>query len=329
MRRREFITFLVGAAIAWPLTVRAQQPGRMRRVGVLMHYAESDPDAQARFAALLQGLQQLGWTDGRNVRIETRWTAGDAGLIRKSVTELVAVAPDVIFAAGSPAVGLLLQATRTIPIVFVGVVDPVGAGFVASMARPGGNATGFIQFEYGMSGKWLELLKEIAPGVTRVAVIWDPVIAAGSGQLSAILSVAPSFGVEISPINVRDADEIERTLETFARQSNGGLIVTGSGQALVHREFIITLAARHRLPAVYFQHAFVPNGGLISYGIDLVGHFRSAAPYVDRIIRGEKPANLPVQAPVKYELAINLKTAKALGLTVPPTLPSRADEVIE
>ena len=315
--------------LAWPLAARAQQPERMRRIGVLMSLAADDPEAQARIAAFLQGLQQLGWTDGRNVRIDTRWGAGDADDIRKYAAELVALAPDVILATGAAAVGPLLQATRTVPIVFVNVADPVGAGFVDSLARPGGNATGFILFEYGMSAKWLELLKQIAPGVTRAAVIRDPAIAAGIGQFGAIQSVAPSVGVEVSPVNVRDAGEIERAVTAFARSSNGGLIVTGSALAVVHRDLIITLAARHKLPAVYFQRFFVTGGGLISYGPDIIDQYRRAAGYVDRILKGEKPADLPVQAPTKYELVINLKTAKALGLDVPPSLLARADEVIE
>ena len=271
----------------------------------------------------------MGWTDGRNVRIDIRWGAGDADRIRKYAAELVALAPDVILATGSAAVGPLLQATRTVPIVFVHVADPVGAGFVESLARPGGNATGFTTFEYGMSGKWLELLKEIAPGVTRAAVLRDPAIAAGIGQFGAIQSVAPSLGVEVSPVDVRDAGEIERAVAAFARAPNGGLIVTASALAIVHRDLIITLAARHKLPAVYFARYFVTGGGLISYGPDLVDQYRRAAGYVDRILKGEKPADLPVQAPTKYELVINLKTAKALGLDVPPTLLARADEVIE
>jgi putative tryptophan/tyrosine transport system substrate-binding protein len=288
-----------------------------------------DAEGQARLAAFLQGLQQLGWTDGRNVRIDTRWAVGDADRGRKYAAELVALAPDVILAAGTAAVGPLLQATRTVPIVFVIVLDPVGAGFVDSLARPGGNATGFINFEYSIGAKWLELLKEIAPGVTRAAVLRDPAITAGIGQFGAIQSVAPSLGVEVSPVNVRDAGEIERAVAAFARSSNGGLIVTGSALAVVHRDLIITLAARHKLPAVYFLRTFVADGGLISYGPDYLDQFRRAASYVDRILKGEKPADLPVQAPNKYELVINLKTAKVLGLTVPPTLLTRADEVIE
>ena len=296
MKRREFITLLGGAAAAWPLAARAQQPERMRRIGVLMSLAADDPEGQARVAAFLQGLQQLGWTDGRNVRIDTRWGAGDADRSRKYAAELVALAPDVILASGGSAVGPLLQATRTVPIVFTQTPDPVGAGFVASLARPGGNATGFTMFEYGMSGKWLELLKQIAPGVTRAAVLRDPAIPAGIGQFGAIQAVAPSFGVEVSPIDVRDAAEIERAIAAFARGSNGGLIVTSSGLAPVHRDLIITLAARHRLPAVYSYRYFVTDGGLISYGPDSIDPYRRAAGYVDRILKGEKPADLPVQA---------------------------------
>jgi ABC-type uncharacterized transport system substrate-binding protein len=328
MKRRQFILALGGAA-AWPLAARAQQPERMRRIGVLMDFPADDPESQARIAAFLQGLQASGWSVGRNARIDYRWSAGDADRMRKYATELVALAPDIILASGSPAVGALQQATRTVPIVFASVADPVGAGFVASLARPGGNATGFMLLEYGMSAKWLELLKEIAPNVTRAVVIRDPTLASGSGQLGAIQAVAPSFGVELTPVGVRDADEIERGVATFARSSNGGLIVTASNVATLHRDLIVTLAARHRFPAVYSNRLFVTGGGLISYSPDRIDQFRRAAAYVDRILKGEKPADLPVQAPTKYELAINLKTAKALGLEVPPTLLARADEVIE
>jgi putative ABC transport system substrate-binding protein len=329
MKRREFITLLGGAAAGWPLGARAQQAERMRRIGVLMPSAADDPEYQARMTAFLQGLGQLGWTSGRNVRIDTRWAAADADRIRKYAAELVALAPEVILAPGSATVGPLLQATRTIPIVFATVPDPVGAGFVESLARPGGNATGFIAFEYGLGAKWLELLKQIAPGVTRAAVLRDPAEASGTGQFGAIQSVAPSFGVEVSPISVRDATEIERAVTSFARGSNGGLIVTGSALTAIHRALIVTLAARHRLPAVYPGRYHVTGGGLISYGPDRVDQYRQAAGYVDRILKGEKPADLPVQAPTKYELVINLKTAKALGLDVPPMLLARADEVIE
>jgi ABC-type uncharacterized transport system substrate-binding protein len=328
MRRRDFIT-LLGTAVAWPVAARAQQREQMRRIGVLMNLGSDDAEGQARNAAFLQGLQELGWTVGRNVRIEYRWGAGDAELFRRHGLELVALAPDVILAGGGAVVPSLLQATRTIPIVFTLTPDPVGAGFVESLARPGGNATGFTIFEYGISGKWLELLKEIAPHVTRAAVIRDPAIAAGLGLWGAIQSVAPSLGVELRPLGVRDAGEIERVVTAFARSSNGGLIVTGSSLATVHRELITTLAARYRLPAVYPQRSFVTVGGLISYGPDSIDPYRQAAGYVDRILKGEKPADLPVQAPTKYELVINLKTARALGLEVPPMLLARADEVIE
>jgi putative ABC transport system substrate-binding protein len=329
VKRRDFITLLGGAAAAWPLAAPAQQRERMRLIGVLMTTAADDPEGQARVAAFLQGLQQLGWTDGSNVRIDTRWTGGNADDIRRHAAELAALAPDVILAPGSATVAPLLQATRTVPIVFVHVPDPVGAGFVDSLARPGGNATGFTFLEYATSAKWLELLKEIAPGVKRAAVIRDPALTSGTGQFGAIQSAAPSLGVEVSPVNVRDAGEIERVVTAFARFSNGGLIVAAGALASVHRELIITLAARHKLPAVYWQRYFVTGGGLISYGPDLVDQYRRAASYVDRILKGAKPADLPVQAPTKYELVINLKTAKALGLEVPPTLLSRADEVIE
>jgi putative tryptophan/tyrosine transport system substrate-binding protein len=328
MKRREFITLLGGAAAAWPLAARAQ-PERMRRIGVLMNPGESDPEGQARFAAFLQGLQQLGWTDGRNVRIDTRWSPGDADDTRRHAIELVALAPDVILATGSATVASLLPVTHAVPIVFVLFPDPVGAGIVDSLARPGGNVTGFTSYEYGISGKWLELLKQIAPGVTRAAVIRDPAASGGIGQFAAIQSVAPSLGVEVSPVNVRDAGEIERAVTAFVRSSNGGLIVTGSALAFVHRNLLVTLAARHKLPAVYWIRSLVTDGGLISYGPDIIDQYRRAAAYVDRILKGEKPADLPVQAPIKYELVINLKTAKALGLDVPDKLLALADEVIE
>jgi putative tryptophan/tyrosine transport system substrate-binding protein len=330
--RRELLAALGGAAAAWPLVARAQKRERMRRIGVLMHLAADDPEGQARIAAFTQGLQELRWTIGRNVRIDYRWAAGDAERGRKYAAELVALAPDVILAAGGAVVAPLLQASRTVPIVFAQTPDPVGAGFVASLARPGGNATGFTIFEFGMGGKWLELLKEIAPRVTRAAVLRDAALAAGTGQLGAIQSVAPSFGVELSPIDVRDAGEIERAVTAFARSPrspNDGLLVTGSALATVHRDLIVALAARHRLPAVYNSRLFVAGGGLISYGPDSIDPYRQAAGYVDRILKDEKPADLPVQAPTKYELIINLKTAKALGLEVPPMLLARADEVIE
>jgi ABC-type uncharacterized transport system substrate-binding protein len=329
LRRREFIILLGGAAAAWPLAARAQQPGGMRRIGVLMNLAADDTEGQTRIAAFLKALQQLGWADGRNVRIDTRWGAGNADDFRKYAAELVALAPDVILASASPSVVALQQATRTVPIVFVNVVDPVGSGFVESLARPGGNSTGFALFEYGMSGKWLELLKEIAPRVTRAAVIRDPALASGGGQLGAIQSAAPSFGVELTPLGVRDATEIERAITAFARSSNGGLIVTASVLATFHRNLIITLAARHKLPSVYYERFFVAAGGLISYGPNFLDMYRLAAGYVDRILKGEKPADLPVQTPTKYETVLNLKTAKALGLDVPRTVLARADEVIE
>jgi putative ABC transport system substrate-binding protein len=328
MRRREFIAGL-GAAAAWPLAAHAQTAERMRRIGVLAGVAADDPEGQVRNAAFLQGLRQLGWTDGRNMRIEYRWAAGSAGDLRKYAAELTALAPEVIFAAGGTSLGSLLQVTRTVPIVFAIVPDPVGSGFVESLARPGGNATGFMQFEYSLSGKWPELLKQIAPGVTRAAVLWDPTIPPGVGQFSVIQAVAPSARVDVSPINVRDATEIERGIAAFARIPNGGLIVTASALAVVHRDLIVTLAAKHKLPVVYFQRQFVDSGGLISYGSDWVDQYRRAATYVDRILKGEKPADLPVQVPTKYELVINLKTAKALGLDVPSTMLARADEVIE
>jgi putative ABC transport system substrate-binding protein len=329
MKRREFITLLGGATAAWPLAARAQQGERMRRIGVLHSLASDDPEGQARLTAFVQGLQELGWTDGRNVRIDYRWAAGDAERARRYAAELVALAPDVILAHGGSIVPSLLQATRTVPIVFTQTPDPVGAGFVNSLARPGGNVTGFTIFEYGISAKWLELLKEIAPRVTRAAVIRDAAIASGTGQWGALQSVAPSFGVELSPVNMSDAGEIERAVAAFARSPNGGMILTASTLAVIHRELIITLAARYRLPAVYSFRYFVTGGGLISYGPDSIDPHRRAAGYVDRILKGEKPADLPVQAPTKYELAINLKTAKTLGLDVPTSLIARANEVIE
>jgi putative tryptophan/tyrosine transport system substrate-binding protein len=329
MRRREFIMLLGGAAASWPLAASAQQEGRVRRIGVLLSFAADDPEALASVGAFLQGLQQLGWTDGRNVRIDYRMTAGDADRSRRYAAELVALAPDVILAMGISTVGPLLQANRTVPIVFANVIDPVGAGFVASMARPGGNTTGFTNYEYGMSAKWLELLKQIAPRVTRVAVMRDPSLTSGTAMLAAIQAVAPSFGVELSPVDVRDAGEIERAVTAFARGSNDGLIVVPNPTANFQRELIVTLAAKHRLPAVYPYRYYITSGGLISYGPDPIDQFRLAAGYVDRILKGEKPADLPVQAPTKYELVINLKTAKALGLTVADTLLARADEVIE
>jgi ABC-type uncharacterized transport system substrate-binding protein len=327
MRRRSFIGLLGGAA-AWPTVARAQQGDGIRRIGVLMYWAVDDAEGQARLAAFTQALKQLGWSVGHNLGIDSRWaTAGD---IHRHAAELVALAPDVLVAAtGTATTAPLLQATRTVPIVFAIIIDPVGAGFVESLARPGGNATGFTLYEYSMSGKWLELLKEIAPRVSRVAVLRDPAVASGIGQFGAVQIVAPSLGVTLTPVGVRDASEIERGVTAFARGSSGGLIVTASPLASIHRELIATLAARHKLPAVYSARHYIAAGGLLSYGADLIDQFRRAAGYVDRILRGEKPADLPVQAPAKYELVINLKTAKVLGLEIPPTLLARADEVIE
>jgi putative tryptophan/tyrosine transport system substrate-binding protein len=329
VKRRQFITLLGGAAAPWPSAARAQPGERMRRVGVLTNLSADDPEGKTRIMAFLQALQQLGWTDGGNVQIDTRWAAGNAEAIRKYAAELVALAPNVILVTGSATVAPLLLATRTVPIVFVNLVDPVGAGIVESLARPGGNATGFTLYEYSTSGKWLELLKQIAPGVTRAVVIRDPAEPSMIGQFAAIQSGAASFGVEVIPVNVRDAAEIERSIGAFARGSNVGLIVLVGSATTRHRELIITHAARYRLPAVYPYRYFVTDGGLISYGPDPVDQFRRAAGYVDRILKGEKPADLPVQAPTKYELVINLKTGKALGLDLPPTLLALADEVID
>ena len=327
MRRREFITLLGGAA-AWPLPARGQQGGRVRRIGTLTGIGD-EPTMQARIAAFRQGLQELGWSDGGNLQIDYRWGEGDAEKTRKAAAELAALAPDVILAIGYPATERLIQATHTVPIVFVIVPDPVGSGFVDSLSRPGGNVTGFMQFEYSLSGKWLELLKEIAPGITRAGVLWDPAIAAGIGQFAIIQSVAASFGIELSPVYVRDSSSIERGVSAFARFPHGGLIVTASASTIFHRDLIVALAAEHKLPAVYNTRDFVTLGGLISYGANYTDQFRRAAVYVDRILRGQQPAELPVQAPTKYELVINLKTANALGLDVPTTLLARADEVIE
>jgi len=329
IRRREFVTLLGGAAAAWPLAARAQQAERVRRIGAFISLAAGDAEGRARLTAFVQGLQDLGWNDGRNVRVDTRWSVGDAEGNRSYAAELVALTPDVILASGGTVMAPLHHATRTVPIVFTQVGDPVGAGFVESLARPGGNATGFTNFEYGIGAKWLELLKQIAPGLTRAAVLRDPTLIAGIGQLGAIQSVAPSFGVELRPLNVREAGEIERAVTAFARSSNGGLIVLSGALAIGHRELITTLALRHRLPAVYPARSFVASGGLISYGPDSIDPHRRAAGYVDRILKGEKPADLPVQAPTKYELIINLKTAKVLGLDVSHNLLARADEVIE
>jgi putative ABC transport system substrate-binding protein len=327
MKRREVITLLGGVAAAWPLAAEAQQADRVRRIGVLMNV--DDADQRVSYAAFLQVLQELGWTDGHNMRIDTRWAGGSASEIRKQAAELVALAPDVIVASGTAGLGPLLENSRTVPIVFANVADPVGAGFVESMSRPGGNVTGFVQFEYTLSGKWLELLKQIAPSVTRVAVLRDPAITSGIGQFAVIQSVAPSFGVEVGAINVRDADEIKWAVTAFARSPNGGLILTASALAVAHRELIIALAAQHKLPAVYYRRYFAVSGGLMSYGYDVVQQYRGVAGYVDRVLKGEKPADLPVLAPTKYELVINLKTAKALGLVVPPPVLGRADELIE
>jgi putative tryptophan/tyrosine transport system substrate-binding protein len=329
MRRREFIAGLGGAAVAWPQVTQAQQGERIRRIGVLNGLAADDPRAKAIIAAFLYELQQLGWADGRNAWIDYRWGAGNADDMRKYAAELVALAPDVMVASGGASVGPLMQASRTVPIVFANVPDPVGSGFVESLSRPGGNATGFMQFEYTLSGKWPELLKQIAPVVTSAAILWDPAIIVGVGQFAVIQSVASPLGMEVRAINIHDPVEVERAVAAFALSSNRGLIVTASALAYVHRDLIITLAARHKLPTIYFQRLFVTDGGLISYGPDVIDQFRRAAGYVDRILRGEKPADLPVQVPTKYELAINLKAAKALGLTVPPLLLGRADEVIE
>jgi putative ABC transport system substrate-binding protein len=328
LKRREFIK-LFGAAAAWPHAARAQQQGeRLRRIGMLMYWTADDAEGQARFAAFVQALGQLGWRDGRNLRIDIRWAPADD--VRRHAEELVALAPDVLVSGtGTATTAPLLAVTRSMPIVFVAVIDPVGAGFVASLARPGGNATGFTIFEYSMSGKWLELLKEIAPGVTRAAVLRDPAVASGIGQFGAVQIVAPAMGIQLNPIDVRDPGEIERAVTAFAQGSNGGLIVTSSAPAIVHRQTIIALAARHRLPAVYSDRGSIVAGGLIAYGPDRLDQYRRAASYVDRILKGEKPADLPVQAPTKYELVINLKTAKALGLEMPATVLARADEVFE
>jgi putative tryptophan/tyrosine transport system substrate-binding protein len=327
MRRREFILGLGGAA-AWPLAARAQQPDRVRRISVLSSGPEGDPEVEAGFAALLQGLEQLGWSDGRNVRIERRWTGGSRERLSKYVAELVALAPDIILASGS-SVGPLLQLSHDVPVVFVGVVDPVGSGYVASLARPGGSVTGFLLFEYSLAGKWLELLKQIAPDATRAAVLRDAAAATGIGQFAVIQAVAPPLGVDVSPIDLRDAAEIERAIVSFARKPNGGQITTASALMAVHGDLIIALSARHRLPAIFTRRRFVTNGGLISYGPNPVDPFKPAAAYVDRILKGEKPADLPVQAPTKYDLTVNLKTAKALGLEIPASVLARADEVIE
>jgi putative ABC transport system substrate-binding protein len=329
VNRRAFITLLGGATMAWPLAARAQQGERVRRIGVLLPAAADDPEWQARVGAFLQALALLGWTIGRNVRIDTRWATTNTDEVRRHAAELAALAPDVILAGGSTPAVPLLQATHTVPIVFTLGVDPVGAGFVDSLARPGGNATGFMSYEFSIGGKWLELLKQIAPGVTRVAVLRDATLANAMSLFAAMQAVASSLGVEVIPVNMRNASGIEQSVETFARSPNGGLIPVGSAAVVRHRELILTLAARHKLPAVYWERFFVAAGGLMSYGPDLVEQFRQAAGYVDRILKGEKPGDLPVQAPTKFQLVINLKTAKTLGIDVPPTLLARADEVIE
>jgi putative ABC transport system substrate-binding protein len=326
--RRKFITLLGGAA-AWPLLARAQQRERMRRIGVLMNNSADDPLSPRSVGAFSQGLERSGWTVGRNIQVEYRWNAGDPSRARRNATELIALAPEVILANASPATAALQEATSDIPVVFVGVIDPVGAGFVAGLARPGGNITGFLLYEYGIGGKWLELLKDMAPRVQRAAIIRDTAIAAGTGLLGAIQTAAPQLGVELHAIGVRDAGEIERGITDFARDTDGGLIVTGSGLMFNRRDLIVMLAERYKLPAIYNRREYVSAGGLISYGPDFSDQWWRAAEYVDRILKGERPADLPVQAPTKYELVINLKTAKALGLEVPPTVLARADEVIE
>ena len=332
MRRLEFITLLCGATTTWPLAARAQQPERVRRIGVLMSLAADDREGQARIDAFVEGLRELGWINGRNVRIDTRWGAGWAGgsdRVRQSVAELVALSPDVILASGGSVVGPLLQATRTVPIVFTLTPDPVGAGFVDNLARPGGNATGFLNFDYNIAGKWLELLKQIAPGVTRAAVILDPATPQGIGQFSAVHAVSPSLGIDVSPINASEPSDVERAITAFAHAPNSGLIVTGSNFAITHRELIIKLVSQHKLPTVYPLRFFVAAGGLISYGPDAIDPHRRAAGYVDRILKGEKPADLPIQTPSNFELILNLRTAKTLELPVPPTLLATADKVIE
>jgi putative ABC transport system substrate-binding protein len=329
MRRREFMTLLGGAAAALPLAVRAQQPERVRRIGVIMGATKASVDLESGIVAFQQALRKLGWTEGRNVQFDVRWAGGELSKFRRHTAELVALAPDVILTSGTLALRSVSEATRTVPVVFVNVTDPVGAGFVDSLSRPGANVTGLMQFEYTLSGKWLELLKEIAPWVTRAAVLRDSDVTSGIGQFAVIQSVAPSVGMEVSAINLRDAGEIQRAVTTFARSPNGGLILTSADLSVVHRDLIIALAAQHKLPTVYYRRNYAALGGLISYGYDFDAHFRDAADYVDRILKGEKPADLPVRAPTKYELVINMKTAKALGLTVPQSLLARADEVIE
>ncbi|MFL5091455.1 MAG: ABC transporter substrate-binding protein [Xanthobacteraceae bacterium] len=328
MRRRQFIAGLAGAA-AWPLRLSAQQGERMRRVGIVTGISVDDPESKARVAAFLQELQRLGWTEGRNVQIDFRGGAGETAATQEYVKELVGLAPDVILSIGNVSVGPLIQATHTVPIVFTLVVDPVGGGFVDSLSRPGGNATGFMSFEYSLSAKWLEILKQISPSITRAAILRDATQPSGTGQFAVIQSVAPTLGVEVYAINVREARQIERAITAFARFNNAGLVVTAGPLTALHRDFVVMLAGRHKLPAVYYERLFAAAGGLVSYGPNFVNAHRQAAGYVDRILKGEKPADLPVQAPTKYELVINLKTAKALGLDIPPTLLARADEVIE
>ena len=328
MQRRQFIALLGGAA-TWPLVARAQQDQSVRRIGVLSALAEDDPESVARRPAFEQALKALNWTNGNNLRVDYRWgAADDPDRARKLVAEIIALEPDVILLSGTSVVPPMMQATRTIPIVFVQVIDPVGAGFVKSLARPGGNITGFTPFEYSLAGKWVELLKQIAPYVTRAAVIRDPTRGYGIGQFAVVQAVAPSLGMELSPINAPDVSEIESAIAEFARSPNGGLVVALGGTA-IHRDLIIALAAKHRLPGVYPHRYFATGGGLISYGPDTIDQYRRAAVYIDRIFKGEKPADLPVQHPTKYDLVINLSTAKTLGLTVPPALLARADEVIE
>jgi len=329
VRRRDFIKAAAYSAVVWPITVRAQQPERVRRVGILTGIGGNDAETKLRISAFLEELQRLGWVEGRNVHIEVRGGAGSAVATRKYAAELVALKPDVLLGTGSATVPALLDATRTIPIVFTILIDPVGAGYVDDLSRPGGNITGFMMFEYSLSGKWVELLKEIAPGVKRVAVLRDPHSPAGIGQFAVIQAAAAPLGLTARTINLGDAGEIERGIEAATRFENVGLIATAAAQSVVHRKLIIELAARHRMPAVYIERLFVTDGGLISYGPNLVEQTRHAATYVDRILKGEKPADLPVQAPTKYELVVNLKTAKALNLSVPPALLARADEVIE
>jgi ABC-type uncharacterized transport system substrate-binding protein len=327
MRRRDFVKAIASSA-TWSLAARAQQPEKLRRIGVLMS-AASETDQQAGLAVFKETLHQLDWIDGRNMRLEVRWARGDSAEARRGVEELVALPADVIMVTGQLGLEALLRATHSVPIVFNSVIDPVGSGYIDSLARPGGNITGFTQFEYSLAGKWVELLKQIAPTVTRVAVLRDPAIVSGVGQVAVIQSVAPTVGVDVGVINMRDARQIEQDVMRFASSSNGGLILTGSALAVVHHDLIVALAAQHKLPAVYYRRYFVTSGGLISYGYEVDDQYRGAARYVDRILKGEKPADLPVQAPTKYELVINLKTAKALGLSVPQSLLSRADEVIE